>query len=325
MLNRQEISLKSQIRAIDKENKKTSKKVNRRVENSSIFGMITRNFVKIFILLFFGSLIIFPFYYMITSSLMSYEEITNDSSLGIDALPILWPSIFQWHNYVDAFKNGYFQALWFSTSVVIFSLLFKISVCLLLGYAFGRFEFKGKKVLWFLFMLTLMVPEVALMSGQYKICINNFGFDGLGLYISLAGPYIASIFTAYLFRNGFEAIDDSVKEAALIDGIGGVRFFFIIAIPMIAPIIWTQVILGALASWNSYIWPSLILAMSGDHKTIPLWLFEVGKLNADGTENIHGTAIRVAGSVLAILPTMIFYFIFKRRINASLTGSANKG
>ncbi len=317
--------LRSQIKAAGKRNKKASMKVAQRVETKSIPLMVLTNFLKMFVLLFFGALVIFPFYYMISGSLMSYNEINHMGDQALGNTPILLPGDAQWGNYDQAFAEGYWQSFAFSTAVMIIQILFKITVCILLGYAFGRYEFRGKKHLWRFFMLTLMIPEVAIMSGQYWTSVNIVGLNNLfGLMICIGGPFIASIFTAYLFRNGFESIDESVKEAAYIDGISGVRFFFYIAIPMIAPIIWTQVILTAIASWNSYMWPSLLLA-TNDVKTIPLWLFDIGTSDLETGVARTLMQVRLAGSTLAVLPTLIFYLSFRKRINMTVSGSANKG
>ncbi len=317
--------LKAQISITDRQNKKAARAVGRRVETRSITGMILINFFKIFVLLFFGAIVIFPFYYMISGSLMSYDEINHVGDSTLVDNPIIVPDTPQWGNYKDAFAEGYWAAFGFSLTVMIVQIMLKIVVCILLGYAFGRYEFKFKKQLWAFFMLTLMIPEVAIMSGQYWTSVNVVGIHNIvGMLICIGGPFIASIFTAYLFRNGFESIDDSVKEAAFIDGVSGARFFFLIAIPMVAPIIYTQIILTAIASWNSYMWPSLILA-SNEIKTIPLWLFDIGTQDLETGVSRQMMQVRLAGSVLAVIPTLIFYLIFRKRINMTVAGSANKG
>ncbi len=318
--------LKSKINSINRKSKKNAKKVNRRVETKSIPRMLTSNFLKVFTLLFFGAMVLFPFYYMISGSLMSYNEInhTGPGNFNLDH-PIFFPDTPIIENYYQAFKEGYWRSFFFSTIAMILNIILKISVCLLLGYAFGMYEFRFKKPLWMFFMLTLMVPEVAIMSGQYWTSVNVVGIQSnVGRLFCLVGPFIASVFTAYLFKNGFEAMDDSVKEAAFIDGIEGYRFFFYIAVPMIAPLIWTQVILTGLASWNSYMWPSLLLGTS-DVKTIPLWLFDIGMFDPiTGVQRVN-IQVRLAGSALAIFPTLIFYLIFRKKINNTVSASANKG
>ncbi len=320
--------LNRSIKSATKANNRASLKVNRRVQSRSLTAIILTNFFKMSVLLFFGFIVIFPFYYMISASLMSTAEIDHTGSdlINVDH-PVLIPDEPVWGNYKNAFADGYWAAFFLSISIMVFQIVFKIVVCILMGYAFGKYEFAGKKVIWYIFMMTLMVPEVAILSGQFWVSKHIVGTTNwLSLAICLIGPFTASIFTAYLFRNGFEAIDDSVKEAALIDGVGGFRFFITIAIPMIAPIIWTQIILTALASWNSYMWPSLLLETSGDGQlqTIPMWLFDVGTDGVTGGSKVY-TEIKLAGSVIAVVPTMIFYFIFRKRINMTVSGSANKG
>lgn len=317
-------SIKRSIKTATKANNKASRNVNRRVESISISRVLITNFVKCFILIFFGAIVIFPFYYMISASLMSGDEIDHQGIVADVDHPIFFPETPEGGNYSAAFAQGYWGAFSLSVGIMAFQIIFKIVVCILMAYAFGRYEFRFKKIAWSLFMMTLMVPEVAILSGQFwvsKHIIHTTNWLSMG--ISLIGPFTASIFTVYIFRNGFEAIDDSVKEAALMDGVSGMRFLITIAIPMIAPIIWTQVILTALASWNSYMWPSLLLETSTQFKTIPMWLFDVGYDGITGTEMQN--EIKLAGSVIAIIPTMIFYLIFRKRINMTVSGSANKG
>lgn len=326
--------LTSSIKKANKANKKSAKKVGRRVETRSITGLVISNCLKAFVLLFFGAIVLFPFYYMISASLMTNDEVLHIGAENIgNDIPTLIPDVPQWGNYAEAAAQGYWVSFIFSTIVMIVQILLKITVCILMGYAFGRYEFRGKKTLWALFLLTLMIPEVSIMSGQFWVSKHIIGTNNIiGTTLCLVGPFTASIFTAYLFRNGFEAIDDSVKEAALIDGISSWKFFFTLALPMIAPVIWTQIILTALASWNSYMWPSIILGMGKvdvfgvmvDIKTIPLWLFDVGTLDEFGNAWSY-TEIKMAGSFLAIIPTLVMYLIFRKRINMTVAGSANKG
>lgn len=312
------------IKAATKANDRASRNVNRRVESISLRRILIKNFIKCFVLIVFGAIVIFPFYYMISASLMSGPEIDHEGIIaGIDH-PIFLPDDPQWGNYTEAFASGYWTAFSLSVGIMAFQIIFKIVVCILMAYAFGRYEFRFKKVAWALFMMTLMVPEVAILSGQFwvaKHVVHTTNWVSMG--ISLIGPFTASIFTVYIFRNGFEAIDDSVKEAALMDGVSGIRFLVTIAVPMIAPIIWTQVILTALASWNSYMWPSLLLETSTQYQTIPMWLFDVGYDGISGS--VMQNEVKLAGSVIAIIPTMIFYLVFRKRINMTVSGSANKG
>ncbi len=296
--------------------RKVADKVSTRVKESSGLVNFTKTLLKATILMLFGFVVIFPFFYMISMSLMTYAETTNPNGT-----PIL-PDVPMWSNYWEAFTNGYILVFVFSSLIMITNVLLKVIVTMMLGYAFGNYNFKGKNVLWIFFLATMIIPEVALISGQYTMTIK-LGWDtGIGLLLGLSAPYIASVFTAYMFRNAFEAIPNSVKEAAIIDGIEGKSYFFKIAIPMVSSTTWTVIILTAFASWNSYMWPALVLGGS-NLNTMTLWLFNVG-LPPDGSTML--IQLQMAGAVLTIIPTLIVYLIFKKRINSTVAATgANKG
>lgn len=316
------LRLKYNIYNASKTTKKASKKVKQRVDTGSWSLNLAKQFIKGFVLVFFGFIMLFPFYYMISMALMTMEEANNP--LGND--PTLVPDVPQWGNFTAAFAAGFWVAFGFSTLVMAFTISMKIMLCLLLGYAFANYTFPGKNKIWFLFILTMAVPEVAILSGQYWVVFQYGGTDGiLRLMFTLSGPFIASIITAYMFRNAFEGIDDSVREAALIDDIKGPTYFFKVAIPIIKPIIWTQVILGVFASWNSYMWPALILTNTEGLSTIPIWLFNVGKVDDGSGGYVTYKNVQMAGAILAIIPTFTVYLFFRRKINVSVASGGTKG
>ncbi len=295
---------------------KVAGKVSTRVKETSGLTNFSKTLLKATLLMLFGFVVVFPFFYMISMSLMTYAETTNPNGT-----PIL-PDTPMWGNYWEAFTNGYILVFVFSSLIMVTNVLLKVIVTMMLGYAFGNYSFKGKNILWVFFLATMIIPEVALISGQYTMTIK-LGWDtGIGLLLGLSAPYIASVFTAYMFRNAFESIPDSVREAAIIDGIEGKSYFFKIAIPMVSSTTWTVIILTAFASWNSYMWPALVLGGS-NLNTMTLWLFNVG-LPADGSTML--IQLQMAGAVLTIIPTLIIYLIFKKRINSTVAATgANKG
>lgn len=312
------MSTRASIKRTSQNNAKASmraaEKINRRVSTSTGVGKFVFMIIKVITLAFFGFIVLFPFYFMISASLMSFDDLQEGGNLV--------PDVPQFGNYTAAFLGGYFAAFFFSSAVIVVNIVLKLLVCMLLGYAFANYKFKGKNFLWGLFMLTMMVPEVALISGQFKVVTQTGMREGLLLLVAISAPFIASIFTAYMFRTSFENIPSSVKEAAMVDGITGTRYFFKIAVPMVSTTIWTVVILTVFASWNSYMWPNLLL-ISSDIDTIPLWLFNVGA-GEDGQP--PQVQIQMAGTVLATIPTMVIYFLFRNKIhNVVAGGSANKG
>ncbi len=238
-----------------------------------------------------------------------------------------WPKSWEWQNYIEAShgskdSKGYWYAFWLTFANVIFSIVLKIFVTMLCGYAFSLKKWRGKEFMWGFFISLLVLPEVALLFGQYKVVIsldNQFGVlkSFMGAIAMIALPFVASIFNALMFRNAFEAIPGRIKEVAMVDGAVGARYLFKIAMPMVQPTTLTIVILTTLASWNSYLWPALLFTGS-NYEIMSVWLFQVGRENIDNVTRIHQN-VKMAGAVLVILPMFVFYFIFRKKIMSSIS------
>lgn len=305
-------SIRSNIAKSKKTTNKASENVSMTVMNTSGVTSFFKILMKIIILIVMGVFILFPFYYMISMSFMDHDTISQNGGVP------LFPSDPTFGNYVWVFTRGYLTAVIFSLFVMFTNVVLKVVICITIGYAFAMYDFKLKRTIWALLMMTMAIPEVALISAQYDVVVNLGLNSGLKLLVGLAAPFVAQIFTIYMFRNGFEAIPDSVKEAAMIDGISETTFFFKVAIPMISSTIWTVVILTAFASWNSYIWPSLLLGTNSDFDTITLWLFSASKDDIAGRQYEN---YQMAAATLTIAPTIIIYLIFKKKIDNTVAAS----
>lgn len=281
-------------------------------------------FAKTFSLIFFGALILFPFFYMISWSLMSnkeVEDVMNTHVVPQDGM--------HWENFKLAFEQGYWKALLVTLFVTAASIALKLILTITMGYAFSYKNWIGKKTIWYIMLALLMVPEIALLVGQYKLTVSLKLHIGSATMVAMFLPFIAHIFSAFMFRNAFEAIPDRTKEAALIDGCSEFKYFVKVAIPMITPTIWTVVILTAFASWNSYMWPQLLNFGSTDKETyhvLGTWLFTTGKVHVGDQERLM-TNVRMAASIIVALPMIIIYFLFRKRIMNAISkqGSAIKG
>ncbi|UJB24660.1 carbohydrate ABC transporter permease [Mycoplasmopsis bovis] len=285
------------------------------VRDNSVASLVTWSFLKIAVLVFFAAIVLFPFFYMLTISVMPKEQAEE-----LQSHFSFWPKSWEWQNYIEAShgskdSKGYWYAFWLTFANVIFSIVLKIFVTMLCGYAFSLKKWRGKEFMWGFFISLLVLPEVALLFGQYKVVIsldNQFGVlkSFMGAIAMIALPFVASIFNALMFRNAFEAIPGRIKEVAMVDGAVGARYLFKIAMPMVQPTTLTIVILTTLASWNSYLWPALLFTGS-NYEIMSVWLFQVGRENIDNVTRIHQN-VKMAGAVLVILPMFVFYFIFKR-------------
>ncbi|MBT1354930.1 carbohydrate ABC transporter permease [Mycoplasma bovis] len=300
------------------------------VRDNSVASLVTWSFLKIAVLVFFAAIVLFPFFYMLTISVMPKEQAEE-----LQSHFSFWPKSWEWQNYIEAShgskdSKGYWYAFWLTFANVIFSIVLKIFVTMLCGYAFSLKKWRGKEFMWGFFISLLVLPEVALLFGQYKVVIsldNQFGVlkSFMGAIAMIALPFVASIFNALMFRNAFEAIPGRIKEVAMVDGAVGARYLFKIAMPMVQPTTLTIVILTTLASWKSYLWPALLFTGS-NYEIMSVWLFQVGRENIDNVTRIHQN-VKMAGAVLVILPMFVFYFIFRKKIMSSISrqGSAIKG
>ena len=300
---------------------KVSEKTSKQVDTSNAWWIITRLILKMFILIFFGAIVLFPFYYMIAVSLMDNDQFT--APVGNHISP---EGGLHWGNFTDAFQEGYWKAIMYSFLITTISIILKLVVTLMMGYAFSMKTWFGKKILWILFLALMFLPEVALISGQYKMMVKLNWHTGLNVIAGLFVPFVASVFSAMMFRNAFEAIPDMTKKAAMIDGVVGIKYFVKVALPLITPTIWTVSILTAFAAWNSYMWPALLL-QGQDIQTIPTWVFTTGRgVDLGGAPRLLYT-VRMAGTVLAIIPMFIAFIFMRGRIMKTISrqGSAIKG
>ncbi|WAM05239.1 ABC transporter permease subunit [Mycoplasmopsis cynos] len=148
-----------------------------------------------------------------------------------------------------------------------------------MGYAFSLRNWRFKGFIWFLALALLVLPEVALLSGQYSVVIKtNLRSSLFTILLAMVLPFSASIFNTVMYKNAFEAIPGRIKEVSLVDGASGLKYLFKVAFPMVIPTTLTIVILTALASWNAYLWPSLINSENKNWQLISVWLFKVLEL-----------------------------------------------
>ncbi len=236
-----------------------------------------------------------PVYVMIVNSFKTQNQLLDN---------VLWFSFpLYFRNYADAF-NRIFPYIWNSVTISVVATGGITVLAGLTGYAFGHFEFKGKKILFTLIIVNMMIPSVLTLVPSYLVVVN------LHLYntqFALVLPYLAtgSVMGIYLVRGFVEQLPKSVFEAAKIDGINEFQCFVYIGMPLIKTILTTVSILALLNVWNDIVWPMLVLD-SDSIKTIPLGLLEFNQ--QQGTNK----GALFAGYILASVP-LLLYFVFNLR------------
>ncbi len=320
-------------RKLQQQNKWNKKKIDKKVysnnqqaKDSTIGFAIFSQFSKWLILIFFGGIILFPFFFMISSALMS-----NAEAKDVFNSHIVPKAGLHWENFAEAFKSGYWGALLTTLIVTSLSIVLKLFLTILMGYAFSYKKWRFKNTIWYFLLALMMIPEIGLLVGQYKITVSMNLHIGNQIIVAMFLPFIASIFSAFMFRNAFEAIPARTKEAAMLDGASELKYFWKVALPMVSPTVWTVLILTAFASWNSYMWPQLLaFGATKGHTNYVLgtWLFTTGKeLDTNGAVVGVLKNVRMAAAILVTLPLMIAYFVFRGRIMRAVgkQGSAIKG
>ena len=239
----------------------------------------------------------FPFIWMLTSSLKPQSE-------SIDYPPSILPQAPTLEYYQILFTELDFGRYLVNTLIVVLISYVGLMLMAMAGYAFAKFEFRGKKGLFFLVLATLMIPVQVTMIPTYLI-IN--GLNLTNTLVGIALPTLVSGFSIFLFRQFMTTIPTEMLEAARLDGAGELRTFWQIVLPMSKPILAVQVVLTFIAGWNSFLWP---LILSSDQK---LYTLSVG-LNLLNQQLAVNPSLQMAGASVMVLPILIVFIIFQRYV-----------
>ena len=275
---------------------------------SPIMGKFTLN---IFIAIV-GLITLIPYFFMVTSSLKSTSEIMAWP-------PIIWSKNPNWDNVTNLFTE-YPANLWIFNSfiVAIAVTLLTVFLCTLAGYAFAKYAFKGKNKLFIFMVATAMIPFPIIMIPLY-VLVGRMGMNDtlLGLII----PFVAPAIGIFMMRQFITSVPDELIQAARADGAGEFRIFWQIVVPLVWPGIATLSIITYVNSWNSFLWPLIILRDDLNY-TIPLGMTEVFALSV-GQEPQYGQAMAFA--TLTTIPIIFVFSFVQKYYIAGLSAGAVKG
>ena len=251
----------------------------------------------------------FPFLWLLSTSLMKKVE--------TEAVPIsIVPSVPQFVNYLDAFRAAPFARYFFNTvltSACVTACVLVTSI--LAGYAFGRLRFKGKGIIFAVFMATMMVPfEVILIPNS--LIIQRLGLQNT--YPALILPWAASVFSIFLLRQFFQSVPGDYQDAAQIDGCTEWQFLWRIAVPMVKPALVTVGLFAFLGSWNSLLWPLIVTDESS------MRVLQVG-LTTFLEEEQAFMNLLMAASAFVTAPVIIIFLLAQRRFIEGVSGVGLKG
>ncbi|MCA1321604.1 carbohydrate ABC transporter permease [Bacillus tianshenii] len=244
-----------------------------------------------------GALVSLPFIWMILSSFKTDREV-------LSIPPTLFPKEPIFQHYIDLFQNLNFDIYLVNTLIIVVWSMFGLLLNTMAGYAFGKFEFRGKGILFVIVLITLMIPAQVTMIPTYVI------LNELGLTNTMTGivvPGLISAFNIFLIRQFMVTIPNDLLEAARLDGAGELFIFLKLILPLSKPIIAVQVILTFIGAWNSFLWP-LIVANDQSFYTLSVGL----ALLQD--QNVTNYGLQMAGSAVMVIPILIIFIIFQKQI-----------
>lgn len=254
-------------------------------------------FILMAVLLAVGCFVCFPFAWMILSSFKTNLEIGQSIPTFFPKDPTVdnFKGLFADMNFTKYLNNTLWITLYSMLSVVINSMA---------GYAFAKYSFKGKKVLFVLVLTTMMIPAQVTMIPMYLV-MNQIGLTDS--FTGIVLPGLAGAFAIFLFRQFIGTISDDFLEAARIDGAGEIYIFGRIIVPLMKPIVSLQIILTFISGWNSFLWP-LIMSNDDGHYTLSVGLALLQNMYS------QDFALLMAGATVMIVPVIIIYAIFQKQI-----------
>lgn len=277
-----------------------------------LLGKISTHSVLIFVSL----LSIFPFIWLISTSLKGAGE-------NIFAYPpTIIPQDFTFENYVGVWNKVNLLGYFFNSMIVAGgTVVLNLILSAMAGYPLARMEFKGKKVTFFAILATIMIPFQAIMLPVYLITIKLHLIDSVNNvagFIGLIMPFAVSAFGIFLMRQAFLTIPKEMEEAAIVDGCNVFQLFWKVLLPMVKPSLAVLAIFTFIGSWGEFLWPSIVLTKES------LYTLPVGVNNLQGMFSSNWRFI-AAGSIISTIPIIIFFLAMQRYFISGQNEGAVKG
>ncbi len=252
---------------------------------------------------------LFPLYTGIVTSLLGPDNVSSYP-------PKLLPVDLRWQNYIDAAKqaplmrfilNSFIQ----SSGVMVMQLV----TASLAAYAFAYLPFKGKRVVFLIFLSTMMIPWESTIIPNY-LFVQKIGWDDT--YMGLIAPFMATAFGTFLLRQFFLSIPKDLHDAAIIDGCSDLRYLATILVPLARPALGTLAVYSFLQTYNQYLWP-LLITNSTEMRTVQIGITMLQVFEREQWQVV------LAGVVTIMIPTLILFVVANRQLIRGLTAGALKG
>ncbi|MBQ1377259.1 MAG: carbohydrate ABC transporter permease [Lachnospiraceae bacterium] len=271
-----------------------------------------RNTVLYIFLIFWALIVLFPFYWMILTSLKSY------STYNAEYVPKFFTLAPTLQNYKDAFTAVNLSRYFVNTIIfTVVTTALMVVVITLSAFAFARLDFRGKNLVFTGFLALMMIPTELVVITNFQT-ITNWGLRNT--FTGLILPSVTSVFYIYLLKENFEQVPDELYKAAKVDGTSDLKYLIRVLIPITRPTIVTIVILKVIECWNAYVWPRLIT----DNELYFLVSNGIQEIreNGFGRENIPAM---MAAVVVISLPLIILFLLFHDKIMEGVSRGGTKG
>lgn len=275
--------------------------------------LLMRN-IMTYLLLSMGVVIaVFPFFWMISTSLMSLGEAQGTR---------LIPSALHFENYANAWQEAKFSLyMWNSVRITFLTLVGELIVSTLAAYAFARIKFPGRDLIFAVLLSTMMIPVMVTIIPNF-LTVTWLGRIGpikwINNWPALTVPFMGNIFSIFLLRQFFIQIPDELFDSAQIDGAGHLRFLWSVVLPLSKAPLMVIVVLSFIGTWNALAWP-LLVTNSPDWRPIAVGLYsfidEAGQM----------INLMMAGAFIVIIPVLVLYFFTQKQFTESISRSGLKG
>ena len=293
------------------------------VKRAQTIAKIVRYAITYLFLALMAVIVIFPFYWMIISSLKTMDEYREN-------VPTLWPRNMVFSNFTTAFERANLKDLFLHTLYVgVVSTALSLVVTVLSAFAFARLQFKGKNLVFGLLMATMMVPGELFTITNYLTVSGRLPFtdepisalDMTGTFAVLIVPMLVSVFYIYLLRQTFMQIPNELYLAAKVDGTSDFKYLWKVMLPLSVSTVITITILKMMGAWNSYIWPRLV-ANDEAHQLITNGLRGASFTDEFGETNYPA---QMAAVTVVSIPLFLVFVFLRKYIMRGVSRSGIKG
>ena len=280
--------------------------------------------IAVYLFLFFMALVVlFPFYWMLISSVKSVTEYNL-------ATPTLWPEVIHWDNYAKALVAANLENVFKNTIFVgLVSTVLSLIITVLSAFAFARLEFKGKNAMFAALLGTMMIPGELFTITNYQT-VTKLGWINMDKYgfTILIVPFLVSVFYIYLLRQNFLQIPNELYLAAKVDGVSDLKYLWKVMIPLALPTLISITILKMMGSWNTYVWPNLVV--TGKYRENGKYLLVTngirgGDYSVDGDINMTNYPVQMAAVAMVSLPLFMVFLFLRKYIMKGVSRSGIKG